>query len=59
MSTEVRTAPRPWFKEAMVWLLIMLPAGALAAGVVTLVLAFRNADPEVAQTTEAASRRPQ
>jgi hypothetical protein len=40
-------------------LLILLPAGALAAGLVTLILAFRNADPEVAETAKAASHRPQ
>lgn len=59
MSTQASTPARPWFKEAMVWLLILLPAGALAAGLVTLILAFRNADPEVAETAKAASHRPQ
>lgn len=59
MSTQPSQAPRPWFKEAMVWLLIFLPVGALAAGFVTLILAYRGADPEVVRAEEAASHRPQ
>jgi len=59
MSSVQPEQPQPWFREAMVWLLIVIPAGAFAAGLVTLILAYRNADPEVARTEQAASHRAQ
>ena len=48
---------RRWYREAMVWLLIAIPAGALAAGLITLILAYRHADPEIAHTEQAATQR--
>lgn len=51
--------PIPWFREAMVWLLILIPAAAFAAGLITLILAFRHADPEVAHVEQPASHRSQ
>lgn len=48
--------PQPWFREAMVWLLIVIPAVAFAAGLVTLILAYRSADPEVQRDEPGASQ---
>jgi hypothetical protein len=53
-STERAT---PWFREPMVWLLIAIPVVALAAGLITLILAYRGADPEVAPVEPATSQR--
>jgi len=36
----------------MVWLTILFPACAFAAGLVTLILAYSGADPEVARTEQ-------
>jgi hypothetical protein len=51
--------PRPWYREAMVWLIIALPAAALAAGFITLMLAYDGADPVLPRSETAASHRPQ
>jgi len=59
MSSAQPEQPQRWFREAMVWLLIAIPASAFAAGLVTLILAYRNSDPEVARTEQAASHRAQ
>lgn len=59
MNNEPSESPRRWFREAMVWLLIVIPASAFAAGLVTLILAYRNADPEVERAEQAASHRAQ
>ena len=49
--------PQRWFHEAMVWLLIVIPAIALVAGLVTLILAYRNADPEVPRAEPGVSQQ--
>lgn len=39
---------RPWYREPWPWILIALPAAAVAGGIVTAVIAFRGADGVVA-----------
>lgn len=45
------SATRKWFAEPMVWLVLGLPAAAVLAGVVTAVVAWRDADGPVADDT--------
>lgn len=58
MNTVLPDAPRRWYREAMVWLLIAIPASAFGAGLITLLLAYRGADPEVPRTAETAAVGP-
>lgn len=39
--------PRAWWRHGHVWLVVAGPAAAVAAGVVTMVIASRGADPLV------------
>jgi hypothetical protein len=57
MSAEQQNGSTPWFREAMVWLLIVIPASAFIAGLITLVLAYRYPDPEIPHTDQAASQQ--
>jgi hypothetical protein len=49
----------PWYRQSVMWLVIALPAIALCAGLLALVLAIRGADPVVPHADSAASTRPQ
>lgn len=42
------TPPRPWYRERLVWMLIALPASAIVAGIITIVIAVRTTDGLVA-----------
>jgi len=42
------SAPAPWWRFGMVWLVIGGPAAVIVAGVATMVVAFHGADPQVA-----------
>ncbi len=42
MSESVKI--RPWYKEPWLWLVILLPASAVVAGIATVIIAVRNAD---------------
>jgi hypothetical protein len=57
MSIEQHDASTRWFREAMVWLLIVIPASAFVAGLITLILAYRYPDPEIPHTDQAVSQR--
>lgn len=46
MNTPTTTA-RPWYREAMVWLVILFPFLALCAGVWTVWVATHGADTPV------------
>lgn len=39
---------KPWYREPWPWLLMALPAAAVAGGIVTAIIAFRSADGVVA-----------
>lgn len=39
---------RPWYKHFWVWFIILLPASVVVAGIVTVIIAFQNADSLVA-----------
>lgn len=39
---------RPWYRERLVWFVIALPASAIVAGIVTIVIATRTSDGMVA-----------
>jgi uncharacterized protein len=44
-------APRPWWRYGMVWFMLSGPAIVVVAGLVTAVIAFRNADVVLTETT--------
>jgi len=44
MHPEARSGSVPWYREPWVWLVIALPAAAVAGGIVTLVLAASGSD---------------
>ena len=46
MTTE---KPRPWYRQAWPWLLIIPPAGAVIGGAITLYLAVTHPDTLVRQ----------
>jgi len=50
-------ASRPWYRHAMVWLVIAPPAGAVIAGIITLLLVLRNPD-TVLSTAPVAAVKP-
>jgi len=39
---------RPWYREKLVWMVVGLPASAIVAGIITLVIATRTSDDLVA-----------
>jgi hypothetical protein len=43
--TAPATAPQPWWRFGMVWLVIGGPLTVVVAGIVTAVIAVRGADP--------------
>jgi hypothetical protein len=45
----------PWWRHGMVWLVIAGPAAVVVAGVVTIVLAYGQADPALSATPTASS----
>lgn len=47
-ESSASASPRPWYREMYVWLLILIPAAAFIAGLITLILAFHGADVELA-----------
>ena len=57
MSANDNERPARWYREPMVWLLIVIPALALAAGLLTLILAYRDADPEMPHAEQATTQR--
>ncbi len=44
MHPEARHGSVPWYREPWVWLVVALPAAAVAGGIVTLVLATSGSD---------------
>ena len=51
------TLQLPWYRDAYRWLLIAIPLGALVAGLLTLLIAIHDADPEVPHPDPTASAR--
>jgi hypothetical protein len=51
MTSTTLKPSRRWFAEPMVWLVLALPASAVLAGIVTAVIAWRDADGTVADDT--------
>lgn len=49
---EQPAAPRPWWREGMVWLVISGPAVVVVAGITTAVIAYRGADEVLAVPPE-------
>jgi hypothetical protein len=43
MST-LRTDTKPWYQQFWLWFIIVLPASVVVAGLITVVIAFRNED---------------
>ena len=43
-AAAAAAAPRPWWREGMVWLVIGGPAVVVVAGIATAVIAYRGAD---------------
>ncbi len=43
--------PRPWWRYGMVWFMLSGPAIVVVAGLATAVIAFRNADVVLTETT--------
>lgn len=54
-NTPPEAPKRPAWKEPLVWLVVGLPASVVVAGVITVVIAVRGADP-VLPTTPAAQQ---
>ena len=52
-AAAAAAAPRPWWREGMVWLVIGGPAVVVVAGIATAVIAYRGADEVL---TDAATR---
>jgi len=48
MMNEQATAPAPWWRHGFVWLLLAGPAAVVVAGIATIWIAVRGADPVVA-----------
>ena len=44
-------APRPWWRYGMVWFMLSGPAIVVVAGLATAVIAFRNADVVLTETS--------
>jgi len=44
-NTVSTVAPRPWFREPMVWMVIGGPLAVVLASLVTVTLAVKNPDP--------------
>jgi len=42
------SAPAPWWRFGMVWLVIGGPAAVIVAGIATMIVAFHGADPRLA-----------
>lgn len=56
-STKINTPSRPWYREPLMWLVLGLPASAVVAGLVTLWLIVKNADPVLHPAKEIAHER--
>ena len=39
---------RPWYKHFWLWFIILLPASVVVASIITVIIAFQNADSLVA-----------
>ena len=52
---ENASAALPWWRHGMVWFVIAGPAVVVVAGVVTIVLAYGQADPALSPTPTASS----
>ncbi|HSV82704.1 MAG TPA: FixH family protein [Ramlibacter sp.] len=48
MMNEQATAPAPWWRHGLVWMLVAGPAAVVVAGIATIWIAARGADPVVA-----------
>lgn len=48
----------PWWRHAMVWVVIAGPLAALVAGFVTLAIALTHVDPVITDKTAASTRVP-
>jgi uncharacterized protein len=48
MKNDEMTVAAPWWKHGFLWLVIAGPAAVVVAGVTTIVVASRGADPVVA-----------
>ncbi len=48
-SSQQHPDPRPWYRQFWPWFIIALPASAVIAGTLTLVIAVQNADDLVAE----------
>ena len=57
-ETPGEAPPQPWYRHGHVWLLIAIPASALVAGILTLIIAIHGADP-VLPHADAAATHPQ
>jgi hypothetical protein len=58
MTQRDDTTPQlPWYRDPYRWLLIGIPFGAFVAGLLTLVIAFHNADPELPHPDPTSSAR--
>jgi uncharacterized protein len=55
MSNDKPAAPRPWWRERMMWLVVGGPSVVVVASFVTLGLALRFPDPVIDVSTSAAS----
>jgi len=49
------SAPLPWWRHAMVWLVISGPLAVVLAGIVTALLTLAHPDPEIASTNDRAA----
>jgi hypothetical protein len=56
MNTSTSTSTGPWWRHAMVWMVVSGPVAAIVAGTATAVIAWRGADPEVERAAVVQSR---
>lgn len=47
-SHHTQTTEEPWYKQFWPWFIFLLPASVVVAGVITVIIAFNNADSLVA-----------
>ena len=40
---EPSTRTKPWYRYAMVWMVVMLPASVVVASMITIAIAYKNA----------------
>ncbi|MBM5810710.1 MAG: hypothetical protein FJ191_01905 [Gammaproteobacteria bacterium] len=53
-----RGSVRRWYREPLVWLLIAIPAAAIAGGIVTLLLALHGRDAVLVERTGGPASHP-